>query len=137
MSAVFSTKNRPFPSCPKCLFQSEAKCANLKLRVFETREIACEQALPFGQAKRVSRERASEGPLARNVLARFVSLAQIGELARRLLGKWPIDPVHTPSFLYCHEPGRATRRVLSIKQKALYEGRIATSGFWTGSSIRD
>ena len=52
-------------------------------------QIACEQALLFGQAKRVSRERASEGPrkgfAARSrVLARLVSLAQIGELARRL-----------------------------------------------------
>ena len=39
--------------------------------------LACEQALLFGRAKRVSRERASE----RRVLAR---LAQIGELAPRL-----------------------------------------------------
>ena len=37
--------------------------------------IACEQALLFGRAKRASRER---------VLARLVSLAQTGELARRL-----------------------------------------------------
>ena len=35
--------------------------------------VACEQALLFGQPKRASRER-----------ARLVSLAQIGELARRL-----------------------------------------------------
>ena len=59
--------------------------------------IACGQALLFGQAKQASREHASEGPrkglsppprslAARlRVLARFVSLAQIGELARRLL----------------------------------------------------
>ena len=52
-------------------------------------QIACEQALLFGQAKRVSPERASEGPrkgfAARSrVLARLVSFAQIGELARRL-----------------------------------------------------
>ena len=51
--------------------------------------LACEQALLFGQAKRALRERASEGALggfaARSrVLARLVSLAQIGELARRL-----------------------------------------------------
>ena len=55
--------------------------------------IACEQALLFGRAKRVSRERASERSLARTreraasrsgVLARLASLAQIGELARRL-----------------------------------------------------
>ena len=39
--------------------------------------LACEQALLFRQAKRVSRERASQGP-------RKGSLAQIGELARRL-----------------------------------------------------
>ena len=52
--------------------------------------IACEQALLFGQAKRASRERASEGASARRgfaarsrVLARLTSLAQIGELARR------------------------------------------------------
>jgi len=44
--------------------------------------IACEQALLFGQAKRASRERASEGPRLRRgfaarsrVLARLVSLA--------------------------------------------------------------
>ena len=49
--------------------------------------IACEQALLFGRANRASRERASErrsreGPAPRSrVLA---SLAQIGELARRL-----------------------------------------------------
>ena len=55
--------------------------------------VACEQALLFGQAKRASRERASEGPIqaprgftARShVLATLVSLAQIGELARRLV----------------------------------------------------
>ena len=54
-----------------------------------TQEIlACEQALLFGQAKRASGERASEGPrgfaVRSRVLARLVSLAQIGELARRL-----------------------------------------------------
>ena len=53
-------------------------------------------AFLFGQAKRASRERASEGrgafplPLAASparsrVLARLVSLAQIGELACKLL----------------------------------------------------
>ena len=53
---------------------------------FSSKNIACEQALLFGQVKRVSRERASEGPrgfAARSrALARLVSLAQIGELAR-------------------------------------------------------
>ena len=48
--------------------------------------VACEQALLFGRAKRVSRERASgrrsrEGP---RPLTRLASLAQLGELARRL-----------------------------------------------------
>ena len=56
---------------------------------FSSKNIACEQALLFGQAKRASRERASEGPrgfaAGSRVLARLVSLAQIGELARRLL----------------------------------------------------
>ena len=33
--------------------------------------IACEQALLFGQAKRASRERASEGPAPRGFAARF------------------------------------------------------------------
>ena len=55
--------------------------------------IACEQAVLFGPAKRASREPASEGPFLRprgfaagsRVLARLVSLAQIGELARRLI----------------------------------------------------
>ena len=54
--------------------------------------LGCEQALLFGQAKRASRERegllsaAPRGFAARSrVLARLVSLAQIGELARRLL----------------------------------------------------
>ena len=46
--------------------------------------IACEQDLLFGQAKRASRERASEGLRRSRVLARLVSLAQIGEPARRL-----------------------------------------------------
>ena len=52
------------------------------------RYLACKQALLFGQAKRASRERASEGPrglAARSrVFARLASPAQIGELARRL-----------------------------------------------------
>ena len=48
--------------------------------------VACEQALLFGRVKRVSRERASgrrsrEGP---RPLTRLASLAQIGELVRRL-----------------------------------------------------
>ena len=60
--------------------------------------IACEQALLFGRVKRVSRERESErrsregprkgehlssAPRSR-ILARLTSLAQIGELSRRL-----------------------------------------------------
>ena len=52
------------------------------------RYLACEQALLVGQANRASRERAREGPrglAARSrVFARLASLAQIGELARRL-----------------------------------------------------
>ena len=44
-------------------------------------------SLRFGQAKRASRERTPRGFAARSrVLARLVSLAQIGELARRLIG---------------------------------------------------
>ena len=42
--------------------------------------LACEQALLFGRVKRVS---SGEAPRSR-VLARLISLAQIGELARRL-----------------------------------------------------
>ena len=62
-------------------------------------KIACEQALLFGQAKRASRERASEGLLSSaprgfaarsRVLARPVLLAQTGELASRLLSKQDI-----------------------------------------------
>ena len=52
------------------------------------RYLACEQALLFGQANRASRERAREGPgglaACSRVFARLASLAQIGELARRL-----------------------------------------------------
>ena len=55
--------------------------------------IACEQAVLFGPAKRASREPTSEGPFLRprgfaagsRVLARLVSHAQLGELARRLI----------------------------------------------------
>ena len=58
--------------------------------------IACEQALLFGQAKRTSRKCANEGPFScprgfaarLRVLARLASLAQIGELARRLSLPW-------------------------------------------------
>ena len=47
--------------------------------------LACEQALLFGQAKRASRERRGPSRLRRSlVLARLASLAQIGELAGRL-----------------------------------------------------
>ena len=67
--------------------------------------LACEQALLFGQTKRASRERASEGPfpcasrlcrsLTRSRETRF-SLAQIGELARRLYRlKWNLPPRNT------------------------------------------
>ena len=64
--------------------------------------IACEQALLSGQAERASRERAkfyerslqallSSTPrgfaVRSRVLARHVSLAQIGEVARRLLSR--------------------------------------------------
>ena len=53
---------------------------NLRLRV------ACEQVLLFGRVKRVSRERASErrSRERQGGLARLASLAQIGELARRV-----------------------------------------------------
>ena len=54
------------------------------------REIACEQALLFGRVKLVSRERAGERRSREGrsrVLARLDSLAQIGELARRLIVK--------------------------------------------------
>ena len=55
-------------------------------------------SLRFGQAKRASRERAPRGFAARSrVLVRLVSLAQIGELARRLIG-------HRKSRLVCSEP---------------------------------
>ena len=47
------------------------------------RPIACKQALLFRRVKRVSRERET---LRSRVLARLASLAQIGELARRLIG---------------------------------------------------
>ena len=59
--------------------------------------IACKQTLLFGQAKRASRERASEGSSAPRgfasrlrVLTRPISLAQTGELAHRLewLERW-------------------------------------------------
>ena len=49
--------------------------------------LACEQALLFGRVKRVSRERTSERwstSFDSRVLARLISLAQIGKLARRL-----------------------------------------------------
>ena len=53
---------------------------------FSSKNIACEQALLFGQATRASRERASEGfrgfAARSRALARLVSLAQIRELAR-------------------------------------------------------
>ena len=69
--------------------------------------LACEQTLLFGQVKRVSRERASErrrregqrrwlqallssAPRSR-VIGRLASLAQIGELARRLRHLHPAD----------------------------------------------
>ena len=51
--------------------------------------IACEQALLFGRVKRISRAsgEAARGPPRSRVLARFTSLAQIGELARRVYAK--------------------------------------------------
>ena len=74
---LFPLRRLEMPPPPRCCQQ------------FSSKNIACEQALLFGQATRASRERASEGPrgfAARSrVLARLVSLAQIGELARRLL----------------------------------------------------
>ena len=57
--------------------------------------LAREQALLFGRVKRVSQERASKrrsrkGQASR-VLARLTSLAQIGELVRRLSAIHPIN----------------------------------------------
>ena len=46
--------------------------------------VACEQALLFGQAKRASRERFAARSRVLTRLISLVSLAQIGELARRL-----------------------------------------------------
>ena len=75
------------------LARVHARAARRKARVEQGRSfcrleylaVACEQALLFGQAKLTSRERAPRGFAARSrVLARLVSLAQIGELARRL-----------------------------------------------------
>ena len=66
--------------------------------------LACEQALVFGQAKRASRERASESPAPRGfaarsrVPARLASLAQIGGLARRLC---PVKLLASPKFVRC------------------------------------
>ena len=71
--------------CMKCsTLYDQQKCLSV------SGLLACEQALLFGRA---SRERASEGLLSSTprgfaarsrVLARLASLAQIGELARRL-----------------------------------------------------
>ena len=47
-------------------------------------DLAWEQALLFGREKRVSRERGASSEATIGVLARLTSLAQIGELARRL-----------------------------------------------------
>ena len=58
--------------------------------------LACEQALLFGRVKRVSRKRASKRPSGEGqrkgasaprsrILMRLTSLAQIGEVARRLV----------------------------------------------------
>ena len=46
--------------------------------------VACEQALLFGRVKRFSRERCERAAPRSPVLARLASLAQMGELARRL-----------------------------------------------------
>ena len=50
-----------------------------------SQRIACEQALLFERVKQASRERAAPRLL---VLARLASLAQIGELARRLYNEY-------------------------------------------------
>ena len=55
---------------------------DLRSRIFET--LACEQALLFGRVKRVSLERVNGRQSRSRFLARFASLAQIGELASRL-----------------------------------------------------
>ena len=58
----------------------------------------CEQALLFGRVKRVSRERASEGWSREGLFERLASLAQIGELARRLCSRTPrTDVFRNPS----------------------------------------
>ena len=65
-----------------CVFIRNEKATDPNLEAM----LACEQALLFGQTKRTSRERASEGlPLAASLLARAFSRDSfIGELARRL-----------------------------------------------------
>ena len=67
-------------------------------------EVVCEQALLFGRAKRVSRERASERRRSlsltprSSVLARLASLAQTGELARRLISRPYSSKFHSRPF---------------------------------------
>ena len=74
-----------FPEAPfkwrKVVPAASTSASCVYLRKTLTLLLACEQALLFGRAKRAARERASE---RRSVLARLASLAQIGELARRL-----------------------------------------------------
>ena len=69
-------------------FSENVKLFTVILQFALSAIVACEQALLFGRLKRVSRERASGArpSLARSrVLARLASLAQIGDLARRLV----------------------------------------------------
>ena len=73
-------------SLKKCIRTASIFIALLPSRSVRQMLVAGAQALLFGRVKRVSRERASgrrsrEGP---RPLTRLASLAQIGELARRL-----------------------------------------------------
>ena len=73
--------------------------------------VACEQALLFGQAKRASRERFAARSRVLTRLISLVSLAQIGELARRLtiltsehqlLKQWRfLQEIASDFFLFC------------------------------------
>ena len=92
--------------------------------------IACEQALLFGRVHETSlarmRERAakprgaeesSSGPRS-HVLARLASLAQIGELARRLMNSVQV----TQNEQYCGQQNTISRSVMECKDLVKYLG---------------
>ena len=101
-------------SIVKCVCLSALCVGSISAVSLASPPIACEQALLFGRVKRVSRERANER-------RRLASLAQIGELARRL-------PRRRPLGFVCHAFISGRNECVTNEPQRTSAGRLPSPG---------